>query len=40
MRRQILNVAVSWFSLGLLAGTILGAAACQPEPVVVERTVR
>jgi hypothetical protein len=38
MRRQILNITVTWFCLGLLAGTIFGAAACQPEPTTVERT--
>jgi hypothetical protein len=37
MRRQILNITVTWFCLGLLAGTIFGAAACQPQPSV-ERT--
>ena len=37
MRRQILNITVTWFCLGLITGTILGAAACQPEPSI-ERT--
>ena len=38
MRRQIYNVAATWFCLGLITGTVLGAAACQPEPTTVERT--
>jgi hypothetical protein len=38
MRRQIYNVAATWFCLGVIAGTVLGAAACQPEPTTVERT--
>jgi len=38
MRRQILNITVTWFCLGLITGTILGAAACQPEPTTLERT--
>jgi hypothetical protein len=38
MRRQIYNVAATWFCLGLLAGTVLGAAACQPETTTLERT--
>jgi len=37
MRRQILNITVTWFCLGLLAGTMLGAAACQTETNTVER---
>ena len=40
MRRQILNVTVTWFCLGLLAGTVFGAAACEPEPPRVETTLR